>query len=82
MLRFAGRDFASQHLAIDWEGWVDIAGDDDARDVVKIRFRKANWLEVLLANLRHPNPAERLSYRIALLSFGLGLLAILLAVLR
>jgi hypothetical protein len=56
--------------------------DDDRFYSCDLTLRRATTIESLLAHWQHPDPAYRLSIRIALLSLGLGILSLLIAIFK
>jgi hypothetical protein len=69
-------------IVIDWPAWIHLSGqgDEDA-EVLSLRIRPATLMErLVLAGIRHPDPTMRLSFGLALLSLGLGLVSLLIAI--
>lgn len=82
LIRFGGIDMAKNEIAIDWEGWVAIAGaDSNQKTPLPITIRTVHGPMTVLCPLWHQDPVYRLSYLLGLVSLALGILSVILAVL-
>lgn len=62
-------------LALDWHGWLELCGDNDARGKLLLEVRPARWYKVAtIAFFSHPDPFMRLSSYWVLLALVLGYL--------
>lgn len=89
VLRFAPnlhgsiKDNNPKDILLDWVGWIDLCGRDEEVEVpLQLKISKSTlWQKMVCAGLKHPEPTYRFAYGLALVSVGLGLLSILLAIL-
>ncbi len=71
----------SAQIILDYIGWLQIIGrDEDLDQTIRLTIQSAQWYEYLRFALSHPDLAYRLASWISLLSLGLGVLSIGLAV--
>lgn len=68
-------------IVIDWVAWLDLNGyAEDVDGPLELRIERAEWWRFPVFAVSHPDPTTRLSGRIAVVSLGLGLLSIALAI--
>ncbi len=71
----------SGEVAIDWAGWLDLQGRDGLEQgELGLKIEVVGGLTVFLASWLHPDPSYRIASQISLVSFALGILALVLAV--
>lgn len=85
VLRFTGNlAFALENPAeiiLDYSGWLELTGhDEDTKKEIELKIRRAKWYQYPSCAHSHPDPSYKLANWIALLSLGLGLLSIALAI--
>lgn len=67
-------------VVVDWMGWIDLWGREENVDQeIELRFSKVSWWMYPYMAFSHPDPTHRLAGELAILSVGLGLLSIVLA---
>lgn len=86
VLRFGGNLAGSENagqwdMVIDWPAWLELSGHaEDIPDALEIELSRTSlWRSPQLA-FSHPDPTIRLASGLGLLSFALGLLSLVLAV--
>ena len=66
---------------MDWGGWLKLDGyKEETSEELELNLKPAGWRSIPAIALSHPDPAYRVATKIALLSFGLGILSLVLAV--
>lgn len=80
-LRGSKRNDNLKEIALDWIGWIDLCDRDEDVDIeLKLKISKSTfWQRIFCVGFKHPEPAYRLAHLLAIVSIGLGLLAILFA---
>lgn len=81
ILRFAPQLSAGKErtaeIEIDYMAWLELNGRaEKVDDVLDLRIEKAKRWHWIVIGLFHPDPSHRLSHSIALLSLGLGMIAL------
>lgn len=86
VLRFSGNLSGSEKskqwdMVIDWPAWLDLSGHaEDVPEALQIELKPTSiWRSPQLA-FAHPDPTVRLATGLGVLSFGLGLLSLMLAI--
>ena len=83
VLRFsaslAGAPGKPGEIVIDYEAWLDLFGrTEDVGGPLSLEIRAARWWELPRLATSHPDPAVRLAGWIAVLSFALGIISLVL----
>lgn len=69
-------------INIDWDGWLALHGNERPHgEPLKLKMRPVNRLQFLLVGHKHPDPGVRVASVVASISLGLGVLALVIAVL-
>lgn len=69
-------------MVLDWVGWMDLQGrPDDIHQEYSLTVRKARWFDYPYIGAKHPDPAYRLSFYVALMGVGLGIVSLILSAL-
>ena len=82
-IRFAA-NLEKKHIILDWMGWIELQREDEPAEsdgVLDLEIRPASRWGHLRAVWQHPDPTHRLAGRMALLSLGLGVLSVAIALL-
>lgn len=73
------------NIVVDWRGWLALSDEsEDVKKAIPLKITRANCFEVFFkASWNHPEPTQKLSFRIAVmfgsLSLLLGLLGLVIA---
>ena len=77
----AGKSEGPAVLAIDHQGWLELGGfRRHPQREMTVSIRLARAVERPVAMWRHPNPADRLAFKLSLLSVFLGGLGVVIGV--
>ena len=80
-IRFAA-NLKNDHVVLDWMGWIELQdkpAEAESDGVLKLDIHPASRWEHLQAIWQHPDPTHRLAGLMAILSLGLGVLSVALA---
>lgn len=85
VLRFSanlqGSPGAEGQLVIDYPGWLDLLGRTENTNVsVPIKITPVRWWHAGILAVSHPDPSVRLAGWLAVLSFGLGIVSVVLGI--
>ena len=70
----------NEYIVIDWSAWLFLAEyAEKPSDLLELEVVRTKWWELPSACISHPDPGHRLASYVALLSAGLGILSIVLA---
>ena len=70
----------SGQVIIDWQGWIMLTGyRDKMPDEVKLTFKRVHWWQYPQIGLTHPDALYRFNSVVALISFYLGIVAIVIS---
>jgi hypothetical protein len=71
----------SGQLVIDWPAWLQLHGYEDQVDSpLELKFTRVGWWAFPILAVSHPDPTIRLSGALGVLSFGLGAVSVVLAI--
>ena len=75
------RDDKHKDILLDWVGWIDLCGrDEDVEIPLKLKITKSTLMQQLIyAGINHPEPINRMSAWLAIISISLGILSVLIA---
>jgi len=80
--RLEGGPGEKGQIVIDYPGWLELLGyAENTKVQAKISIARARWWEICRLAVAHPDPSVRLAGQIALLSFVLGVVSLVLGVL-
>jgi len=73
-----------EQIVIDWLGSIKLNGYDSDSELLPIEYeiRLANWLEIIRANISHPNQGLRAAYKLGFVSLLLGLISLLISIIQ
>ncbi len=67
-------------MIVDWPGWIELNGmEAETEKQLGLELKEAKWWNFPQLVMSHPDPVYRLSGFLGLLSVGLGLLSLILA---
>lgn len=66
-------------IAIDWSGFLDLLDNDPngEKNIIDLEIRNATFIEVILANLKHPDQGHRAAYKLGFLSLLISLISLI-----
>lgn len=68
-------------LVIDWSAWLRLSGfAEDTSTPLKLKFTRSRWWNFWAWMITHPEPTVALSGLISLISLGLGIVSLVLAI--
>ena len=68
-------------LVVDWPAWLQLHGYEDNVDPpLELKFTRVGWWAFPILAISHPDPTIRLTGALGVLSFGLGVLSVVLAI--
>lgn len=66
-------------IILDWPGWVELSGYGEAKEPLDLVLEEAGWWRFPQLVMSHPDPMFRLAGLLGLISVGLGILSLFLA---
>lgn len=84
-IRFSGKLKGSPkqgigEIVIDWPGWLDLNGRaEEVDNSIELSLRRVRFYDLPRVPVHHPDPAIRVAGWLGLISVGLGILSIILA---
>jgi hypothetical protein len=77
----AGKNDNNPQIVIDWPAWLELSDfDENTSKPIHLEIKKANWYFAPALAVSHPDPSTRLAGWLGLISIGLGLLSVVLAI--
>lgn len=77
------KDDASWEMVLDWQAFLkltDYSDTADLKDAMDLSIHKARWWQMPMLAMGHPDPGYRLASLLGLLSFGISVVSLLLAI--
>jgi len=81
VLRFSPRlkSITNAEIVLDWAAWIELNGkEEDVTQPLSLKIEKARWYQYPKLAISHPEPSYRLASWIAIRSFALGFISVLL----